>query len=161
MWDMLSQRLQALSQPVTGEGREADAIRLANQRAAEKQRSALAAQMTQAGLATSGAMSGGQAGIDQWQGEANARQIAGLMQGERARRGQELQNLLGLAIQSGDVEAARNLEAQLQVQQMQLGQQRAYDDLGFRYAALGPSLQLQAEQQGQNWLLGLLNQMRA
>jgi len=161
MWDMLSQRLQALSQPVTGEGREADAIRLANQRAAEKQRSALAAQMTQAGLATSGAMSGGQAGIDQWQGEANARAIAGLMQGERARRGQELQNLLGLAIQSGDVEAARNLEAQLQVQQMQLGQQRAYDDLGFRYAALGPSLQLQAEQQGQNWLLGLLNQMRA
>ena len=106
-------------------------------------------------------MAGGQAGIEQWQGESNARQIAGLMQGQRQMKSQELQNLLGLAIQSGDVEAARNLQAQLQVQQMRLGQQRAYDDLGYKYDVAGPSLQLQAESQGQNWLLGLLNQMRA
>jgi hypothetical protein len=58
-FNMLSQRLGELSQPVTGEGREADAIRLANQRAAERQQSDLAARMAGAGLGDSGAMDSG------------------------------------------------------------------------------------------------------
>tara|TARA_R110002110_G_scaffold389436_1_gene601781 strand:+ start:729 stop:1529 length:801 start_codon:yes stop_codon:yes gene_type:complete len=159
-FNMLSQRLGELSQPVTGEGREADAIRLANQRAAERQQGSLAAQMAGAGLGDSGAMAGGQAGIEQWRGEANARQIAGLMQGQRQMKSQELQNLLGLAVQSGDMEAARNLQAQLQGEQLKLQQGQFADDLQYRYDVLGPSLGLQSQQLGQNWLLGLLGHMR-
>ena len=158
-FNMLSQRLGELSQPVTGEGPEADAIRLATQRAAEKQRSALAAQMAGLGLGTSGAMEGGQAGIDQWQGEANAMQIAGLMQGQRQLKSQELQNLLGMAIQSGDVEAERNLRAQLHGEQLKLQQGQFGDDLQYKYDVLGPSLGLQSQRLGQDWLLGLLGQM--
>lgn len=113
----LMTQLGAMQQPVSANDSQlapiAQAMRLENQRAAERKRSALAAQLNHPdmNLGSSGAFDSGLSGIFQAQGEANARGIAGILSGELARRGNALQSLLGMGLQSGDAEANRNLSA--------------------------------------------------
>jgi hypothetical protein len=55
-------------------------------------------------------------------------------------RQQQLQQLLSQAMQIGDAESARSIQAQLNAIQMQLNQSNFYDDSAYRYAALGAHL---------------------
>ena len=163
--DVLMQQLQAAAEPVTTDTGAlapiADAIRLANQRAAERQQRDLAARLSMpgVGLADSGAYEAGLAGIQQARGEANAMQLANLMQGELQNRRSQLQGLLGMAMETGDREQARNLEAELRLLGTREGQQRFYDDLHYRYDQLGVTSALGIADLNRSAILDLLDQI--
>src|SRR3990167_6561725 len=121
---------------------QSDAFRRAQVRGGEQQRAALAERAAFTGLNSGGAGSGafetGIQGIQEGIGEDTAAFDAGLVGQELQGRRAQLQNLLQMALATGDAEAARMV--QLQMAQMDdalrratLGQQRyQYDDtMGF------------------------------
>src|SRR3990167_4780294 len=161
--DALMTQLGQAQQPVSASDPQlapiASAMRLENQRAAERKRSQLSAQLNSPdlNLGSSGAFDAGVSGILQAQGEANARGIGGILSGEFGRRGQALNQLLGMGLQSGEGDMNRGLTQYLGDQ----GNQRYYAGLGqeqgqfedrtaFDYNALQQQGNLQA-------LLALLN----
>jgi hypothetical protein len=89
-------------------------------------------------------------GILQRQGEAEARMTGDVLGGELQAKRDQVQRLLTLAMQLGDAESARTLQAQLAAIQTQMQQSNFYDDSAFRYAQLNSNNNLQT-------LLALLN----
>lgn len=89
-------------------------------------------------------------GILEHQGEADAQMTGQVLNQELQSKRDQIQRLLTLAMQLGDAESARTLQAQLNSIQTQLAQSNQYDDLAYRYSALNSNNNLQA-------LLALLN----
>ncbi len=152
--DILLQQLQGLSQPVSmndpGLSGILGANRLTAQRTAERQRSALAERAATQGLSSSGALESGILGIEQQRGQNELTANSQVLGNELQQRRSSLQSLLTMALQLGDQESARAIQTQLQVLEQQLAQSNAYDDAGYRYAAL----QAQLNGQATNALLG-------
>lgn len=134
---ILMQQLGALGQTPTvddpGIRENLAGRRLALQRSAERQRSAAAESLAGGGLATSGAAQTARGGIEQQRGEAEAQGVGQVLGAEVNQRRQALMQLLGVAIQSGDAEAARIIQKQMQD-----------DALAYNYTALQQSGNLQA-----------------
>jgi hypothetical protein len=154
--EMLMSQLGQYSQPVDPNSGAmkpiSDAVRLENQRSAERQRSQLTARLSADNLADSGTFDTGVGAIEQQRGETNARQIGGMLQSELGQRRQHLTQLLQTALGLNDTEAARAIQAQLNTLQMQANQSNTYDDMGYRYAAL----QAMLNGQGASSLAGLV-----
>lgn len=89
------------------------AQRLSRQRAEERQRSQLAARLSQEGLLDSGAFDTGVQGIAQARGEGESADIAAAVQPEQQAQKARLLTLLQMAQAQGDTEAAQTLQAQL------------------------------------------------
>ena len=119
-----------------------DAQRLALRRSADRQRSAAVEQAGARGLGDSGTIATRLNQIAQSRGEAEAGFVAQVLQNElQAKRGQA-QQLLSLAVQSGDAASARALQGQLTALDQQMTQVRFAQDLGFRETALGQDVGL-------------------
>lgn len=121
--------------------------RIQSARGAQRSRGMLAEQMAANGLGTSGAMSAGGEGIDQQRSEADAQFTGQTLNTEMNNRRTALNGLLTQALQLGDAESARTLQAQLhsldsQQQNSQFGRsldqqgQQFNDSLGYNYSAL-------------------------
>lgn len=138
--DALMQQLTVLNQPVNPDdpalSAQSNAIRLENQRAAERSRSALAERAAGQGLSSSGALDTGILGIEQQRGEANAQGIGQLLGQEMQGRRNALISLLNPALALGDQTATSNINQQLAAINQQLAQSNFYDDSGYRLAAL-------------------------
>lgn len=100
------------------------AQRLSGQRMAERQRSQQAVGLAGNNLQSSGAADNAFFGIDQARGEQEMQGVASVMGQALERKSAELRQLMTLAIQSGDAEAARTLQAQISALDAQLQQQR-------------------------------------
>lgn len=128
MRELMMGRLKSAQEPVstTSPGiREVIAAqRLSGQRSAERQRSQLAARLGSQNLSSSGAMDTGMNAIEQQRGEADMRGTAGVLGHELDAKRQEIQQLIQLAVQSGDAESARTLQAELQTIEGQMQQGR-------------------------------------
>jgi hypothetical protein len=160
--DILLKQITANSQPVTADDPQIHAQlatqALARQRAAERQRSQIAANLAGAHLGSSGASDTGFNAVEQQRGEGEAHDIAQTMSGELQQRRGILQNLLGMAVQSGDTAAAQTLQAQLHSIDAQLNDQHFQADLGFRQSSFLDDLgyRLMALQLGANEKAGSL-----
>lgn len=131
--------------------------RLANQRGAERARAELAER-----LAADDQLGGGgvfRTGVDrilQQQGEYDTQFTGNVMQQEMVQRRNHLQQLLQLAVASGDAESARTLQAQLASINSQLQNQQFNAQLDFNYDALGQQGALGMAGLNQSALLALL-----
>lgn len=149
--DILMSQLAALQQPLTAESpgisQALQGQRVASQRAAERLKAQKAESLASQGLGRSGALESSIEGINQQRGESDTRNTGHLMYQELSRRGQQLTQLLSMAIQSGDAEGARLIQAQLQSIQTQLqntqfnqslnqNQNQFQDNLGLGYNQL-------------------------
>lgn len=105
--------------------RQLDPQRVALQRSAERQRSQMSARLAQEGLLDSGTFDTGLRGIEQQRGEAEASMTGQVVGRELQSRREQVQNLLQMAMQSGDAESARVLAGQLQSINMQLQQEES------------------------------------
>lgn len=156
MRDILMKQIDANSQPVDVNDPQIHAQvvtqQLARQRAAERQRSQIAANLAGAHLGSSGAADTGMNAIEQQRGEGEAHDVAQTMGGELQQRRGMLQNLLNMAVQSGDNESAQTLQAQLHGIDSQLNDQHFQSDLGFRQSSFLDDLgfRLMAMQLGAN-----------
>jgi hypothetical protein len=141
--------------------------KLALQRSAERKRSQLAARLSSEGLLDSGAFDTGVLGIEDQRGVGEAAVTGDLLGRETGAKRALLQNLLQMAISSGDAESARNISAQLQALGMEQqesqysrslaqGGQQFNDQLGFNYDQLGANVGLQTAGLNQAALLALL-----
>lgn len=149
--DMLMSQMGDLSKPVDENSPGVSGVlageRLQSARGAQASRGMLAEQMANDGLSSSGALSSGVEGIDQQRSEKDAQFTGSTLYNEMNTRRSELQGLLTNALQLGDAESARTLQAQIaaltaQQQNSQFGQSLAAqqqnfgDSLGYNYAAL-------------------------
>lgn len=117
-----------------------DPQRLELQRAAERQRSQMAARLASENLQDSGTFDTAMAAIEQQRGEAAAGVTGRVLAGELQSRRDQLTRLLQLAIQSGDSESARNIQTQLALIEAQIGRESGLNQLGYNYAALQSQL---------------------
>lgn len=149
--DILAQQLGQASQPVSANDPGVRDIlageRLASQRSAERQQGANAERLAGMGLADSGAAETGRQGIEQNRGERDVMATGQVLSQELGQRRQQLQNLLQLALMSGDTESAR----QVQMELAKLQQSQHDDQLAFGYAGLDQQSNLAAL----NAILGL------
>lgn len=163
MREILMGRIKTASEPVSADSpgiKELIAARrLESQRGSERQRQVLAERRTAEGLGDSGAMDAGIERIEQGRSEADSGAVAEIMGGELQSKRTELQQLLAMAVNMGDAESARNLQAQLAAIETQLQQQQMSDvnsrfsqDLGFRKSSFMDDLgyRLMALQLGAN-----------
>jgi hypothetical protein len=136
MRELLMKQIDANSQPVSADDPQIHGLiaaqQLARQRAAERQRSQIAASLATNHLGSSGVSDTAMGAIEQQRGEGEAHDTASAMAGELQQRRGILQNLLGMAVQSGDTESAQTLQAQLHSIDSQLNDQHFNADLGFR-----------------------------
>ena len=102
-----------------------DPQRVALQRSAERQRSQMAARLSKEGLLDSGTFDTGLRGIEQQRGESEASMTGQVVGRELQSRRDQVQNLLNMAMRSGDAESARILSGQLQSINMQLRQEES------------------------------------
>lgn len=148
--DILMQQLGQATQPVSptdpGISQVLAGQRLALQRSAERQQGANAERLAGMGLADSGAAETGRLGIEQQRGEAEAQGVGQVLSGEMNQRRQQVQNLLQLALATGDTESARQLQAALaEMQHSEFGanlnqQNNQFNDqLAFGYTGLNNS----------------------
>lgn len=139
MRDILMQQITENSKPVTQDDPQIHSLianqQLARQRAAERQRSQIAANLAGAHLGSSGAADTGMNAIEQQRGEGESYDIAKTMGGELQQRRTVLQNLLNMAVQSGDNQSAQTLQAQLHAIDSQLNDSHFQSDLGFRQSS--------------------------
>lgn len=138
---LLMERMTAASRPVSatdpGVREILAAQRLAGQRGAERQRreaSELRAYDGSGGLGGK-AFEGDVQRILEQQGEAETQAVGTVLGGELSARREELNRLLALAMQAGDSESARSLQAQLALIDQQMTQGRFQADLGFRQSS--------------------------
>lgn len=136
--------------------RQLDPQKLALQRSAERQRSQLAARLASEGLLDSGTFDTGVAGIEEGRGESEAAMTGNLLGRELQARRQQVQQLLQLAMASGDAESARTLSAQLASLNSQMQDQHFGQQLDFNYDALGQQGALGMAGLNQQALLALL-----
>jgi hypothetical protein len=148
--EMLMGQLNTLDDPVSLEApgiREAvSANRLALQRGTEGRRREIAEQRAYDGSGGVGSK-GYITDVDrllQQQGEAGAQFEGNVMLQEMQQRRESLHRLLSIAMQLGDAESARNIQAQLSAIESQMGQGRFMDDLAFRYTGLNSQNNLAA-----------------
>ena len=150
MRQILMQQLGQDQQPVSADQPGIREVlggqRLALQRGAERQRAGAAELRAYDG-------SGGLGGkafdsdvnrIEQQRTESDAQMTGGVLHQELQDRQQRLTQRLALAMQLGDAESARLLQAQLNAIQTQLSQSNFYDDSAYRYSALNQQGNLQA-----------------
>lgn len=137
---ILMSQLGGLSQPVSRDDPAMrglfDSQRLSSQRESERQRSAAAESLGSRGLSDSGAMDTTLLGIDEKRAEQNVGFEGQTLYNEMNNRRQALQSLLSQALQVGDAEAARSIQATLNAMQMQQNDSHFNDDSAYRYAAL-------------------------
>lgn len=127
MREILMKQISQNSTPVNvdspGIKQQIAAQHLESQRTGERQRSQLAARLSSQNLSSSGAADTGMNAIEQQRGETDSKATAGFLgeglQRQQAALNQELQ----LAVQSGDAEAARQIQGQLQAIGLQLQDQ--------------------------------------
>ena len=122
--------------------------RLALQRSAERQRSAGAESLAGGGLGRSGAADTTRLGIEQARGESEAQGVGQVLGAELQQRRQQLQSLLGMALQSGDAESARQIQQAL----AEMQHSQFLDQMGYQYSALNQQGNLSA-------LMALLNSL--
>ena len=149
---LLMEQLGTLSKPVDANDptikAQTDAYNVTRQRSADRERQMLAERAAASGLNSGGAGSGsfdtGLQGIQEQTGQDEAGFGAGLVGRELESRRTKLQTLLAMAVQSGDNESARALQAQLakmndQLVRAQMAQQGGQfgQDLAYRYANMG------------------------
>lgn len=143
MREIMMGRLKTAQEPVSADSpgiRELiSARRLESQRGSERQRQVLAERMAAQNLGDSGAMDAGVERIEQNRSEADSGAVAEILGGELQSKRQEVMQLLQMAAQLGDTEAARTLQAQMSAIDAQIQQQQMADvnsrfgaDLGFR-----------------------------
>lgn len=128
------------SQPVSladpNLSQQSETYRASRQRGTERQRSALAERAAQTG--TSGA-GGFDTAVGNLYGD-ESRDIAGndaeLVRGEMTARRAQMMQALTLAQQTGNADAARQLQTQLALLDASLNQSQFTDELGFRNSAL-------------------------
>lgn len=151
MRQILQQQIGQNSQPISvdspGVKEMIAAQHLESQRTGERQQSQLAARLASENLSSSGAADTGMNAIQQQRGESDASATAGILGSQLAQRQQALQQEMSLAVQSGDAESARQLQAQiqainLQIQDAHFGQSQGQqnnqflDNLGLSLAQL-------------------------
>lgn len=114
---------------------QSDAYRVAQERSGQQQRSALAERDAFTGLNSGGAGSGsfdtGIQGIGEQVGQNIAGHDASLVGGEVQSRRATLQNLLGMAMQSGDAEATRAIQLQIAQMDNELRKYTYDDTMGY------------------------------
>lgn len=118
--DQISQNSQPISVDSPGVKEMIAAQHLESQRTGERQQSQLAARLASENLSSSGAADTGMNAIQQQRGESDATATAGILGSQLAQRQQALQQELSLAVQSGDAESARQLQAQIQAINLQM-----------------------------------------
>lgn len=137
---ILMSQLGGLSQPVSREDPAMRGLfegqRLSSQRESERMRSAAAESLGSRGLSDSGAMDTTLRGIEEGRAEKNLQFEGQTLYNEMNNRRQALQSLLSQALQIGDAEAARSIQAQLNAMQMQQNDSHFNDDSAYRYTAL-------------------------
>lgn len=157
LMDSLGQASRPVSENDPGIREVLAGQRLAGQRGAERQRSILAERLAAEGLSDSGAMNTGIQGIEQNRAENDVRATGAALTGELTQRRNQLQNLLALAVQSGDAQSARSIQAQLQLMDMQLRDSQFGRQLQYQYDQLGTDSAFKTAGLNQSFLLALLN----
>jgi len=144
MRQMLMEQLGQASRPVDVNDptlrRIIDPQRLELQRSAERQRSQMAARLASDNLLDSGTFDTAVSGIEQQRGEAAAGVTGRVLSGELQSRRDQLTRLMTLAMQSGDAESARTIQAQLGLIDSQIGREQGLNQLGYNYTALESQL---------------------
>lgn len=107
------------------------AQRLASQRSAERSRQDLAEQLAADDQLFAGAFQPRADRIEQARGEDETQFVGQILNQELSSRRAQLQGLMALAVNSGDAESARALQAQLSLIDSQLQQTRFGSQLGF------------------------------
>ena len=113
-----------------------DAQKLSLQRGSQRQRSAAVERAGVRGLGDSGALDTRINQIEQGRGESEAGMIGQILNSELQNKRAQVTQLLSLAVQSGDSEAARTLQGRLAAIDQEMTQNRFGQDLGFRNRAL-------------------------
>lgn len=146
LMSQLAQAQQPVSEKSPGIREVLAGQRLGLQRGAERERKNAAELRAYDGSGGLGgkAFDSDVSGILQRQGEADAMMTGNVLNQQLQRQEDKLQRLLTVAMQLGDVEAARSLQAQLEAIQTQLGQSNFYDTQALSYANLNQQGNLQS-----------------
>ena len=144
MRNVLLSQLGEATRPVSAQDPTLQAIlgpqRVELQRAAERQRSQAVARLAAENLEDSGTLDTMLSAIEQQRGEASAAATGRVLGQELSARRDQVARLLSLAVQSGDSEAARTLQGQLNLLEQQIGREAWLNQLGYNYSALQSQL---------------------